>query len=103
LDHAAARTFFLWYADIKLAAKSLATDLMRSMANVRQRRQAELDARRLLLEKIERTDVSANHGILDEPTKIEYDRLQRILLAMDTVLYRIDYMLMLMTEFAPTN
>ncbi|KAJ9108840.1 hypothetical protein QFC21_000160 [Naganishia friedmannii] len=65
-DRAANRTIFLFYVDLSHAYATMLSILYKTLGNLAQRRQAELDKCADLLERANRTDVLADRSLLSE-------------------------------------
>lgn len=62
LDHAAARTYFLWYASLDKAIRTFENNCYKVLFNIRTRRNYEVDSRKDLIEKSVKADVIAQQN-----------------------------------------
>lgn len=75
-DRAANRTIFLYYVDLSHAYASILSMLYKTLGNLEQRRQAELDKHKDLLERANRTDVLANRDLLSHRDSLDLATLE---------------------------
>ncbi|GHJ85795.1 hypothetical protein NliqN6_2197 [Naganishia liquefaciens] len=75
-DRAANRTIFLYYVDLSHAYASILSILYKTLGNLEQRRQAELDKHKDLLERANRTDVLANRDLLSHRDSLDLATLE---------------------------
>lgn len=63
-DRAPSRTFYLWHVDLPRAYTALISHLYKTLANLGQRKAAEVEKKRALVERRERVDVRESGGEL---------------------------------------
>lgn len=84
-DRNVQRMIFLWGVDLTRATTSLLSMLYKTLANLGQRRAAELVKRKDLLDKSNRTDVKSNPELLSDREKQDlkelYEALDKITVA----------------------
>lgn len=80
-DRAPSRTFYLWHVDLARAYAAMISHLYKTMANLIQRKAAELEKKRGLVERRNRVDVRESGGeLLGEVDKKEGKELDDKLL-----------------------
>ncbi len=100
LDRQPSMTFFLWYHKPERAIKTLSADLYKTMSRVYQRLATELDVRKRLIEKSQRTDVRDKEQ--EYLSKDELRELRRIRMVEEKLLgqvTRLDTLLMILRDF----
>jgi DNA-directed RNA polymerase III subunit RPC3 len=70
---------FFWYIDLSRTYGSLLASMYKTLANLAQRRAAEVEKRRALLERANRTDVKENQELLSERDRKELRELTSVL------------------------
>lgn len=63
-DRAPSRTFYLWHVDLARAYAAMVSHLYKTMANLIQRKAAELEKKRALVDRRNRVDVRESGGAL---------------------------------------
>ncbi|RKO98766.1 hypothetical protein CXG81DRAFT_15468 [Caulochytrium protostelioides] len=76
-DHAAQRTYFLWFVDIPASTARLAQRTARTLGNVKQRYAALLRQRAHLVAKLERSDVKLGIAQLSDREQVMAKDLER--------------------------
>ncbi|KAJ3153818.1 DNA-directed RNA polymerase III subunit RPC3 [Geranomyces variabilis] len=99
LDHSAARTFFLWYVSIPKSTTQLAQSAYHALANLKRRRATEIEARALLIEKMNRTDIIEGDAQLSESEAAAVENLNRVVDQLIGSEIRMAEMLMVLEEF----
>ncbi|KAI8818623.1 RNA polymerase III subunit RPC82 helix-turn-helix domain-containing protein [Fimicolochytrium jonesii] len=99
VDHSAARTFFLWYVSIPKSTRILQQNTYRTLWNVKERREKERDARALLIQKMERSDIVSGEAQLSEAELINVDHLNRVVSQLVMTESRLSRLLMVLEEF----
>ncbi|GAA6015845.1 hypothetical protein JCM11491_007206 [Sporobolomyces phaffii] len=100
-DRAPSRTLYLWYVDFNRTVTSLISHHYKALANVQAQRLEQLDKKKGLVEKRERTDVRENQGLLSRRDQEEGADLDWKMEALATAEMRIDKQLFVLREFDP--
>jgi DNA-directed RNA polymerase III subunit RPC3 len=78
-DRQPSRTFYLWHVDLARAYTALISHLYKTLANLLQRKQKEVDERRMLVEKRNRSDVVESGGeLMGREEKEELERMEQV-------------------------
>lgn len=78
-DRIAIRSTFLWFLDLSHTYITLLSAMYKALANLAERRQAEMANREALIERANRTDVLSGEGRLSERDQRELEELDDIL------------------------
>ncbi|KAJ3056234.1 DNA-directed RNA polymerase III subunit RPC3 [Rhizophlyctis rosea] len=98
-DHATTKTFFLFYICIRTTSHQLVESGYRTLANLKQRRAKEIFARKLLLEKSERTDVVDGEGSLSVGELRQLDILGEVIKRLRSSEMRMDRMMLIFRDY----
>lgn len=100
-DRAPSRTLYLWYVDFNRTVTSLISHHYKALANVQAQRLEQLERKKGLVEKRERTDVRENQALLTRRDQEEGADLDWKMEALATAEMRIDRQLFVLREFDP--
>ncbi|GAA5898407.1 DNA-directed RNA polymerase III subunit C82 [Sporobolomyces salmoneus] len=100
-DRAPSRTLYLWYVDFNRTVTSLIAHHYKALANIQAQRFEQLERKRGLVEKRERTDVRENEALLTNRDREDAEELDWKLEALATAEMRIDKQLFVLREFDP--
>lgn len=100
-DRAPSRTLYLWYVDFNRTVTSLIAHHYKALANVQAQRSEQLERKKGLVEKRERTDVRENQALLSRRDQEESADLDWKMEALATAEMRIDKQLFVLREFDP--
>jgi DNA-directed RNA polymerase III subunit RPC3 len=70
---------FFWFIDLSRTYASILSMMYKTLGNLAQRRAAELDKRKQVLERANRTDVRENPELLSERDRKELKELREVL------------------------
>ncbi|GAA5949208.1 hypothetical protein JCM3765_003331 [Sporobolomyces pararoseus] len=100
-DRAPSRTLYLWYVDFNRTVTSLIAHHYKALANLQAQRLEQLERKKGLVEKRERTDVRENQSLLSRRDQEEGADLDWKMEALATAEMRIDKQLFVLREFDP--
>lgn len=100
-DRAPSRTLYLWFVDFNKVVTALIGHHYKALANVQAQRQHQLELRRGLVDKRERTDVRNDPGLLTKRDKEQLEELDKTLEALAVAEQRLDEQLFVLREFDP--
>ncbi|GAA5833381.1 hypothetical protein JCM11251_003478 [Rhodosporidiobolus azoricus] len=100
-DRAPSRTLFLWFVDFNKVVTSLVSHHYKALANVQSQRQVQVEKRRGLIEKRERTDVRENEELLTKRDREMLQELDQTLEALAVAEQRLDEQLFVLREMDP--
>ncbi|GAA6043271.1 hypothetical protein JCM8097_003026 [Rhodosporidiobolus ruineniae] len=100
-DRNPSRTLYLWFVDFNKVTSSLVDHFYKALGNVQAQRQEQLEKRRGLVEKRERTDVRENEALLTARDRESIHELDQTLEALAVAEQRIDEQLFVLREFDP--
>ncbi|GAA5887165.1 hypothetical protein JCM6882_009470 [Rhodosporidiobolus microsporus] len=100
-DRAPSRTLYLWFVDFNKVVTSLVSHHYKALANVQSQRQVQVEKRRALIEKRERTDVRENEELLTKRDREMLQELDQTLEALSVAEQRIDEQLFVLREMDP--
>ncbi len=78
-ERAAQRMIFFWHIDLSRTYGSLLSSFYKTLANLAQRRAAELERRQALLDRANRTDVKNDLSLLSERDRKELGEMHEVL------------------------
>ncbi|GAA5849254.1 hypothetical protein JCM9279_006427 [Rhodotorula babjevae] len=100
-DRAPSRTLYLWFVDFNKVVTSLIGHHYKALANVQAQRQHQLELRRGLVDKMERTDVRKDDSLLTKRDQEGIVELEQTLEALAVAEQRLDEQLFVLREFDP--
>ncbi|GAA6064678.1 hypothetical protein JCM10212_006174 [Sporobolomyces blumeae] len=100
-DRAPSRTLYLWFVDFNRTVTSLIAHHYKALANLEAQRAHQLELKKGLVEKRERTDVRENAALLSRRDREEGDDLDWKMEAIATAEMRLDRQLFVLREFDP--
>jgi hypothetical protein len=99
LDHAAAKTIFLWYVDVSMTCQILLINAYKTMNNIKHQEKSQYDRFAVLLEKTSRTDVISGEASLSEHETQNLQKFKHILRQLNDSQVRIADMIMLLRDW----
>lgn len=100
-DRAPSRTIYLWFVDFNKVVTSLIHHHYKALANLQAQRQHQLELRRGLVDKRERSDVRADPTLLSARDREMIVELDKVLEALSVACLRVDEQLFVLREFDP--
>ncbi|GAA5882376.1 hypothetical protein JCM3774_004324 [Rhodotorula dairenensis] len=100
-DRAPSRTIYLWFVDFNKVVTSLIHHHYKALANLQAQRQHQLELRRGLVDKRERSDVRADPSLLSARDREMIVELDKVLEALTVACLRVDEQLFVLREFDP--
>lgn len=100
-DRAPSRTIYLWFVDFNKVVTSLIHHHYKALANLQAQRQHQLELRRGLVDKRERSDVRADPSLLSARDREMIVELDKVLEALSVACLRVDEQLFVLREFDP--
>lgn len=100
-DRAPSRTIYLWFVDFNKVVTSLVHHHYKALANLQAQRAYQLEQRRGLVDKRERSDVRADPTLLSARDNAAIIELDKILEAIAVAEQRVDEQLFVLREFDP--
>ncbi|GAA5832261.1 hypothetical protein JCM5353_005685 [Sporobolomyces roseus] len=100
-DRAPSRTLYLWFVDFNRTVTSLVSHHYKALANLQAQRLEQLEKKKGLVEKRERTDVREDQALLTRRDREEGADLDWKMEALATAEMRIDKQLFILREFDP--
>ncbi|BGP28188.1 RNA polymerase III subunit C82 [Rhodotorula toruloides] len=100
-DRAPSRTLYLWFVDFNKVVTSLIAHHYKALANLQAQRQHQLEERRGLVDKRERTDVRENEALLTKRDQEAIAELDKTMEALAVAEQRLDEQLFVLREFDP--
>jgi DNA-directed RNA polymerase III subunit RPC3 len=100
-DRAPSRTLYLWFIDFNKVVTSLVGHHYKALANLQSQRAHQLEKKRGLVEKRERTDVRDNEALLSKRDIDSIAELDQTLEALAVGEQRIDQQLFVLRETDP--
>ncbi|GAA6003872.1 DNA-directed RNA polymerase III subunit C82 [Rhodotorula paludigena] len=100
-DRAPTRTIYLWFVDFNKVVTALVAHHYKALANVQAQRQHQLERRRGLVDKRERTDVRENDQLLSKRDQEAIVDLDQRLEALAVAEQRLDEQLFVLRDFDP--
>ncbi|TKA53401.1 hypothetical protein B0A53_04387 [Rhodotorula sp. CCFEE 5036] len=100
-DRAPSRTIYLWFVDFNKVVTSLIHHHYKALANLQAQRQHQLELRRGLVDKRERSDVRADPSLLSARDREMIIELDKVLEALSVACLRVDEQLFVLREFDP--
>ncbi|GAA6024508.1 hypothetical protein JCM10207_000399 [Rhodosporidiobolus poonsookiae] len=100
-DRAPSRTLYLWFVDFNKVVTALVGHHYKALANVQAQRQHQLERRRGLVEKRERTDVREDESLLSKRDREMIAEMDQTMEALAVAEQRIDEQLFILREFDP--
>ena len=98
-DHSAARTTYLWFVDLNRSCDILLQKLYQAMLNMKLRRHAELEKRRILLQKTQRTDIQSGEAQLNQGELAKLKELDTVLKKLFVSETRLDKLVMKLRDY----
>ena len=102
-DRAPSRTIYLWFVDFNKVVTSLIHHHYKALANLQAQRQHQLELRRGLVDKRERSDVRADPSLLSARDREMIVELDKVLDALSVACLRVDEQLFVLREFDPEH
>ncbi|POY72143.1 hypothetical protein BMF94_4876 [Rhodotorula taiwanensis] len=100
-DRAPSRTIYLWFVDFNKVVTSLVHHHYKALANLQAQRAYQLEQRRGLVDKRERSDVRADPTLLSARDNAAIVELDKVLEAIAVAEQRVDEQLFVLREFDP--
>lgn len=100
-DRAPSRTFFLWSVSYSKVVSSLLQHHYKALANVQAQKAFQLELKKALVHKRDRTDVRADASLLSKADKEALKELDKKMEALTVAEMRIDKQVFVLAELDP--